>query len=92
MIVLEDDLLDEIIAYDLKLEYDKVLVSQIFNHFQPCITSEWQLENLDFLDDDILRKLANTPLINRIEENLNSFEELVKKSHLKVTQYLRYRY
>ncbi|MFK5976515.1 MAG: hypothetical protein QM493_08415 [Sulfurovum sp.] len=84
MLVLEDDLLDEMIAYDLKSNYDKNLVSQIFNHFQPCITSEWQLENLDFLDDEILRKLVNTPLINRIEEDLNSFDSLVKESILKL--------
>jgi len=84
MLVLEDKLLDEIIAYDLNLEYDEILLSQIFKHFQPCITSEWQLENLDFLDDEILRKLSNTPLINRIEENLNSFDELVKSSNLKL--------
>ena len=85
MLVLEDDLLDEIIAYDLKLnDCDKVKVSQILKHFKPCITSEWQLENLDFLDDEILRKLANTPLINRVEEKLNSFDELVKESILKL--------
>ena len=84
MLVLEDDLLDEIIAYDLKSNYNEVLVSQILNHFKPCITSEWQLENLDFLDDEILRKLANTPLINRIEEDLNSFNELVRESILKL--------
>ena len=84
MLVLEDDLLDEIIAYDLQTSCDKVLVSKILKHFKPCLTSEWQLENLDFLDDEILRKLANTPLINRIEEDLNSFDELVKESTLKL--------
>ena len=84
MLVLEVHLLDEIIAYDLKLDCDEILLSQIFRYFQPCITSEWQLEKLDFLDDEILRKLSNSPLINRIEDNLNSFEELVKKSHLKL--------
>ncbi|MDQ7046133.1 MAG: hypothetical protein Q9M39_00280 [Sulfurovum sp.] len=84
MLVLEDNLLDEIIAYDLKSNYDEVLVSKILNHFKPCITSEWQLGNLDYLDDEILRKLVNTPLINRIEEDLNSFEALVKESHLKL--------
>ncbi len=84
MLVLEDKLLDNIIAYDLNLECNKILISQIFKHFQPCITSEWQLEKLGFLDDDILEQLENTPLINRIEENLNSFDELVKSSHLKL--------
>jgi hypothetical protein len=84
MLVLEDDLLDEMIAYDLKSNYDEVLVSQILKHFKPCITSEWQLENLDFLDDEILRKLANTPLINRIEDDLNSYEALVQESVLKL--------